>query len=78
MVGFASATDVGRFDFDEVADMHVVGKLRCRTQAREGSDYAVSADLRFIDDQMGWGVGLAIGIATLCALIENNPSNAHN
>ncbi len=21
---------------------------------------------------MGWGVGLAIGIATLCALIENN------
>ncbi|MBU6383404.1 MAG: hypothetical protein KGQ49_04470 [Verrucomicrobia bacterium] len=24
---------------------------------------------------MGWGLGIAIGIATLCALIENNPAS---
>jgi hypothetical protein len=25
---------------------------------------------------MGWGVGLAVGIATLCALIEDNPASS--
>lgn len=25
---------------------------------------------------MGWGIGLAAGIATLCALIENNASSS--
>ncbi len=24
---------------------------------------------------MGWGIGIAIGIAALCALIDNNPSS---
>ncbi|MBX7067491.1 MAG: hypothetical protein K1X28_09700 [Parachlamydiales bacterium] len=24
---------------------------------------------------MGWGLGIAIGIAALCALIENNPAS---
>ena len=50
VIGFGACGHAAVFDFDEVADMHVVGKLRCRTQAREGSDYAVSADLRVIDD----------------------------
>ncbi len=28
---------------------------------------------------MGWGLGIAVGIATLCALIENNAgSSAHD
>jgi hypothetical protein len=25
---------------------------------------------------MGWGIGIAVGIATLCALIENNTSSS--
>ena len=27
---------------------------------------------------MGWGIALAAGIATLCALIEKNPASGHS
>lgn len=27
---------------------------------------------------MGWGIGIAIGIAALCALLDNNPGTTTN
>jgi hypothetical protein len=50
-------------DFDE--------PKRCRTG--EAAGYA-SRDATVLS-MMGWGIGIAIGIAVLCALIENNRSD---
>jgi hypothetical protein len=46
------------------------------SRAGEGAGYA-TRDATVLS-MMGWGVGLAAGIATLCALLENNTSSSHS
>lgn len=41
----------------------------------EGAGYA-SRDATVLS-MMGWGLGIAVGIAALCALIENNSGGGH-
>src|SRR6185369_4876450 len=51
MVGFRTDADVGGFDFDEIADMHVGGKCGAGTDARVRTDTAVLADRGVIDQR---------------------------
>ncbi len=44
VVGFGAFADGGVFDFDEVADMYVVGKVGLRTQTGVRADSVVFAD----------------------------------
>jgi hypothetical protein len=46
--------------------------------ARRGDNAGYGSRNATVLSMMGWGVGLAVGIATLCALIPNNEaSTAH-
>jgi hypothetical protein len=46
--------------------------------ARRGENAGYGSRDATVLSMMGWGVGLAVGIATLCALIPNNEaSTAH-
>ena len=45
------------------------------SRAGEGAGYA-TRDATVLS-MMGWGVGLAAGIAALCALLENDTSSSH-
>jgi hypothetical protein len=44
-----------------------------RTRRGQAAGYA-SRDATVLS-MMGWGVGIAVGIAVLCALLDNNPSS---
>src|SRR5581483_7698052 len=50
MVHLARFGDVGLLDFDEIADVHVVGEPGARAQPGERTDAAIGADLRFLDN----------------------------
>ncbi len=43
-----------------------------RTRRGQAAGYA-TRDATVLS-MMGWGLGLAVGVAALCALIENNPA----
>jgi hypothetical protein len=49
-----------------------------RTAGRRGEVAGSTSRDATTLSMMGWGVVLAVGIATLCALIENNSASTHN
>ena len=46
--------------------------------SRRGEAAGYSSRSATAFSMMGWGVGLAVGIATLCALLDQNTSHSHN
>ncbi len=48
---------------------------RAQRRDRRGQAAGYATRDATVLSMMGWGLGLAVGIAALCALIENNPAS---
>ncbi|PIS03153.1 MAG: hypothetical protein COT85_03770 [Chlamydiae bacterium CG10_big_fil_rev_8_21_14_0_10_42_34] len=54
----------------------VSGENCTARRTRRGQAAGYSSRDATVLSMMGWGVGLAVGIATLCAMIDNNDSSS--
>lgn len=60
-----------------VASTGFAQELRAQRPARRGESAGYSSRDATTLSMMGWGLGLAVGIAALCALIPNNTGVSH-